>query len=335
VSFFSDLSEEAAFLLSRLDSPAARQMLVYHHTVPPGTTGESDPLRAAFLADLADVGSYPTNVRRVAVANGSGQGQHQGFAPGTQLIDYEYTSLLVDITGNVWAVPDGGPSLPIFAGLIDFILLPADELTVSATGTLPYDSAPGGYRGTMAQMDTTETGYGDIVALHDNHCFIPTVSALDLDVADLFHDIAGDPDLPSRTPFDAVYAPAENQEHVSITPQSVTWLLAEILPGALAAPETGAPSAAALFLGPGTPNPFSVSTSLRFRSERPDVAMLGVYDVHGRLVRTLLRGPVAAGWQRATWDGRNDGGTPVAAGVYYCRLRAGSATDSRRVVLLR
>ncbi len=115
LDFFSDLSTDAAFLLSRLDTPAARQLLVYHHTTPPGTTGESDPLRAAMLADFAAVGGYPAEPRKVAVANGSGEQAGQGFAAGDQIIRYEYSSLLVDITGNVWAVPDAASQI-IFDG---------------------------------------------------------------------------------------------------------------------------------------------------------------------------------------------------------------------------
>ncbi|MCA9753580.1 MAG: hypothetical protein KC591_15405, partial [Gemmatimonadetes bacterium] len=59
LSFFSGLSSEASFLLGRLDTPAARQMLVVHHTDPPDGTPEPDPARAQFLTDLAAVGDWP------------------------------------------------------------------------------------------------------------------------------------------------------------------------------------------------------------------------------------------------------------------------------------
>jgi hypothetical protein len=333
LDFFSGLSEQASFLLSRLDTPGARQMLVYHHTDPPGPTGEADPLRAAFLADLASVGSYPASVRKVAVANGSGNAMDQGYAAGTQVIEYEYSSLLVDIIGNVWAVP-AGASQVIFDGLIDFILLPADEMTVTVSGTLPYDSAPGGYRASMAQMDTTETGYGDIVALHDNHCFIPTISALDLDVSDLFYDIAGDPNLHTLTPFDAVYFPAQNEEHVAVTPQNKALFLAEILSGAVAVADVS-PAGGGLALQQNSPNPFRASTAIRYRNAGPGELTLRIYDVSGRAVRTLVAGPSAPGWHRAQWDGRDDAGVRVGSGVYYYQLKSGDARESRRMLLLR
>ncbi len=333
LSFFAGLSEQASFLLSRLDTPGARQMLVYHHTDPPGTTGESDSLRTAFVAELASMGSYPAGVRKVAVANGSGGRQDQGYAAGAQVIEYEYESFLVDITGNVWSVPDGSSQV-IFEGLIDFVLLPADEMTVTVLGTLPYDNAPGGYRGTMAQMDTTETGYGDIVSLHDNHCFIPTISALDLDVTDLFYDIEGDPNLASHTPFDAVYFPAANEEHVSVTPQNKAWFLAEILNGAVDVAEVS-PLETGLDLGQNSPNPFRASTSIRYWNGAPGELTLRVYDVTGRAVRTLAAGLSTEGWHRVQWDGRDDAGVPVASGVYYYQLRTGASQEARRMLLVR
>ena len=93
------LAAEAAALLAALDTPGARQMLAYHHTDPPGGTGEADPLRIQLLADLTAVGEYPAGTRKVAIANGSATRMGQGFSPGEQIIEWEYSSLLVDIIG--------------------------------------------------------------------------------------------------------------------------------------------------------------------------------------------------------------------------------------------
>ncbi len=228
LDFFQGESEEAAYLLSRLDTPAARQMLLYHHTSPPSSTGVADPQRDALLADFAALGEYPAMPRLVAVANGSGHGATQGFAAAAQIVRWEYASFLVDITGNIWAVPDGSSQL-IFDGMIDLIWPLQDSfMSVTVSGTLPWDGAPGGSRASMAEMDAVPAPYGDIIALHPAHAFIPTVSALSLAVDDPFHDIAGDSDLLSLTPFAAVYFPVENQEHILITPENKAWFLAEL-----------------------------------------------------------------------------------------------------------
>ncbi len=335
MDFFSGQSDEAAFLLGQLDRPAARQMLVYHYTDPPGATGESDSLRAVLAADFDAIGEYPALPRMVAVANGSGTRLDQGFAPGDQIILYEYSSLLVDIIGNVWAVPDETEHI-IFDGLLDLIWpLPDDQMIVAVSGTRPYDSAPGGKRASMAQMDTTEVPYGDIVALHDTHCFIPTISALDIDTDDLFYDIAGDPAVLSRTPFDAIYYPVENQEHVAITPENALWILNEIH-GAVTAvePDERTPSGL-ISLQQNYPNPFNPETSITFTLSRACYVELSVYGVNGARIVTLVNEPHAAGAYSTTWDGRDERGTLCASGVYLYRLHAGAASETRKMVLLR
>jgi hypothetical protein len=327
LDFFSDLSTDAAFLLSRLDTPAARQLLVYHHTTPPGATGESDPLRAGMLADFAAEGGYPTQPRKVAVANGSGEQANQGFAAGDQIIRYEYSSLFIGITGNVWAVPDAASHM-IFNGNIR-IFIPTDQLTVTVSGTRPYDNAPGGRRDSMAQMDATPAQYGDIIALHTHHCFIPTVSALDLATSDLFYDIAGDPNLALLTPFDAVYFPAENQDHMAITPQTAAWLIAELESGVTSVEEEGAPSF--LDLTSPLPNPASTTASIRYATGRRGPVEIAVYDVRGRRVATVLDRS-----DRAPGPGAAEIGVgELPSGVYFVRLRAEGRSLARKLVVLR
>ncbi len=298
LDFFQGESEEAAFLLSRLDTPAARQMLLYHHTSPPSSTGVADPLRAAFLAELAALGDYPAQPRLVAVANGSGYGANQGFAPGEQIVRWEYASFLVDITGNIWAVPDGSGQL-ILDGEIDLIWPLEDSfMSVTVSGTQPWDGAPGGSRDSMMEMDLVEAPYGDIVALHPAHAFIPTVSALALAVDDPFHDIAGDPDLLSLTPFTAVYFPVENQEHILITPENKVWFLAELMgpSSTIAAGFTCQPSSGTL--------PFATTMT---------AVLDNLYDqqvrrIAGRIDVDLAGGQHYSNW-RAGWTNIDAGGS--------------------------
>jgi outer membrane protein assembly factor BamB len=73
---------------------------------------------------------------------------------------------------------------------------------------------------------------------------------------------------------------------------------------------------------PPSPNP--ASTRSRFEWVLPARApvSLQIFDVQGRLVRTLVDGERDAGEHVAHWDGRNRGGTEVAAGIYFARLSA-------------
>jgi hypothetical protein len=84
------------------------------------------------------------------------------------------------------------------------------------------------------------------------------------------------------------------------------------------------------------PNPFNPKTTICY--ELPDERMLDlrIYDVSGRLVRELLGGAlIPAGRHGAEWDGRDESGRSVSAGVYFYRLSTGAESDFGRMVLVR
>ncbi|MCA9754404.1 MAG: S8 family serine peptidase [Candidatus Eisenbacteria bacterium] len=83
------------------------------------------------------------------------------------------------------------------------------------------------------------------------------------------------------------------------------------------------------------PNPMNSSTTLRFNLSNASDAALTIYDASGRLVRSLWNGPLASGVHQLNWDGRDDRGTEVEAGVYFYRLEAGAFTQSRRLLVVR
>jgi hypothetical protein len=335
VKFFSIESDAAADLLASLQTPAPKQMLAYYFTDPPQSAPTSDALLMELETDLAAVGDYPQLPRLVAIANGSGYTAGQAFGAGEQLILYEYNSLLVDIIGNVWAVPDGGDQM-IFDGELNRIWpLPDDYLQVSVSGTRPYDSAPGGTRSSMATMDSTEAPYGDIIALHGAHCFIPTISALDIDTEDLFYDIAGDANLLAHTPFDVVYFPIENQEHIAITAESANWFIDEIERGVYAAVAMPRVAASRITLHQNSPNPFTSSTAVRFSLSEGGHTRLEVFDVAGRSVALLVDEMLPAGSAQATWSGEDARGRRVAPGIYFLSLSAGGSAQSVKMLLLK
>jgi len=93
---------------------------------------------------------------------------------------------------------------------------------------------------------------------------------------------------------------------------------------------------AELALHQNYPNPFNPGTALSFTLPERASVTLDLYDVSGRLVRRLIENEeMEAGLREITWNGRNDAGRSVSSGVYYCRLTAGKATVTRRLVLMR
>lgn len=85
---------------------------------------------------------------------------------------------------------------------------------------------------------------------------------------------------------------------------------------------------------PCAPSPFGAATAIRFDLARSSWIDLAVYDVAGRLVRTLQSGPRESGAYSATWDRTDSAGGRVSAGVYFVRLKGEGFRETRKVVAL-
>jgi hypothetical protein len=83
------------------------------------------------------------------------------------------------------------------------------------------------------------------------------------------------------------------------------------------------------------PNPFNPSTTVHFEIAKSGSATLRVYDVQGRLVRTLVDGPVTAGRHEIRWDGRSNAGRSMPSGVYLLEMAAGGYHGRHKMILAR
>jgi len=84
-----------------------------------------------------------------------------------------------------------------------------------------------------------------------------------------------------------------------------------------------------------TPNPSSGAARIQFALPETGPVDITILDVAGRIVRALQRNRFAAGHAEARWDGRNDSGEPVPAGVYLYRIRARTCDLTGNLVLIR
>lgn len=92
---------------------------------------------------------------------------------------------------------------------------------------------------------------------------------------------------------------------------------------------------AAYILEDAVPSPFNPSTTIAFRTPTAQHVELSVYDLSGRLVKTLVANHLPAGEHSVVWEGRDDSDRSVGSGVYLYRLRAGSFEETKRMVLLK
>ena len=62
--------------------------------------------------------------------------------------------------------------------------------------------------------------------------------------------------------------------------------------------------------------------------------LLGVYDLQGKLIKTLINSGIS-GEVLVTWDGSGKSGIPVSSGIYICRLDAGNKSLTKKMALMR
>lgn len=83
------------------------------------------------------------------------------------------------------------------------------------------------------------------------------------------------------------------------------------------------------------PNPFNPETKIEFETPKSSTVYIGIYDVNGRLVKTLIDESVAPGYHSVIWHGNDDNGRAVHSGVYFYKMVTESYSKVNRCVLLR
>ena len=88
------------------------------------------------------------------------------------------------------------------------------------------------------------------------------------------------------------------------------------------------------------PNPFNPETWIPYRLAQDAFVTLTIYDVNGRIIRTLDVGhQIAAVYESRSkaihWDGKNRLGEPVTSGIYFYALTAGDYSATRKMVILK
>jgi hypothetical protein len=95
-------------------------------------------------------------------------------------------------------------------------------------------------------------------------------------------------------------------------------------------------------LGQNYPNPFNPATTIPFQVEggqwsvvSPIHTTLVIYNILGQKVRTLVDEEMLRGGYQVIWDSKDDRGKEVPSGVYFYRLKSGSTSETRKMVLMR
>lgn len=246
-------------LEDKINSPAAKQMLVHHHLSGSETPQGAPNFRNVFQNKLNQLG-MPNNLRKIALNNGSIMGSKVGVSgqeilnthiePGiiSQLAISYFTAGLFQFNGiysNIYFAPHANTTGKVFDGRVSVRTLFWNwnlyrERDYSSPGILgSYDSAPGSYTDTQNILYNESKISNDFVKLFvrvnrdllfKEHSFIPTKSALAYTGSNVLDEVIGTKNrfCTGETPFDSYFAPEDNEEHIFLTTENVDWLKKEL-----------------------------------------------------------------------------------------------------------
>jgi flagellar hook assembly protein FlgD len=83
------------------------------------------------------------------------------------------------------------------------------------------------------------------------------------------------------------------------------------------------------------PNPFNPTTQIRYDLPEDANVNITIYDIIGRSIRSLVNSKQTAGYRSIRWDGKNNLGEGVSAGIYIYMIQAGKFKQTKKMVLLK
>jgi len=83
------------------------------------------------------------------------------------------------------------------------------------------------------------------------------------------------------------------------------------------------------------PNPFNPTTTISYELPKNSFVNIIIYDLLGREVKVLVSGELVSGFHEIIWDGKDNFGRSVGAGVYFYLIKAGEFRQTKKMVLLK
>ncbi|MCK4328858.1 T9SS type A sorting domain-containing protein [candidate division WOR-3 bacterium] len=92
-------------------------------------------------------------------------------------------------------------------------------------------------------------------------------------------------------------------------------------------------------LSQNRPNPFNKTTTISYQLPKSGNVTIGIYNILGEKIATLLDGPAKAGSHNVYWNRKDNRGNMVASGIYFCKMQARTESDrlfktTRKLVVL-
>lgn len=88
-------------------------------------------------------------------------------------------------------------------------------------------------------------------------------------------------------------------------------------------------------LGQNYPNPFNPSTTINYTVPVTSNVQIDIFDLNGRLVKTLINKTRNAGDHSVSWDGKDNSSVSVSTGTYFYQVRVGSFVQAKKMLLIK
>ena len=83
------------------------------------------------------------------------------------------------------------------------------------------------------------------------------------------------------------------------------------------------------------PNPFNPRTTISYSVKEQGPVSIGIYNLKGQLVKTLVSETKAAGNHSVVWEGDDDGGRQVSSGIYLYKMYSGKYTSTKKMIMMK
>ena len=286
---------------------------ITYSNVQGGWDGEGN-IDATPLFCNPDSGDFTLASNSPALGSGEGGANMGAFGVGCGIqVDWDFSlsEPVIEVMGtdNVWN--------------------PGDTISVEMDFCNNTDVAHNWYPGGTIESDSSLT------SLHIGHIWFYAM------FADECHAISWGAIANTSIIFDTVvtfsaYPEAlncQNQPEYCIDGDTLTFEVPIVVQVVSAEPEPFTPEEFSLHQN--YPNPFNPVTTLRYDLPENGHVNVIIYDMLGKQVKTLINQTQDAGYRSVIWDGTNDYGNPVSAGIYLYQIQAGEYMQTKKMVLLK
>jgi hypothetical protein len=318
-----------------INAPAFAGMVdvLYTSTIAPVTTGPELPVPGNVLSNLTVSSDQGVTLGADVTVNGACTISGSDLTTGSYTVTLGGTGTLAEaesltVVGNVTTTRTASQSVNETFGGIGFEINAAGAAP-GATTVLRVTAQPqdiGGSQGIERYFDVSPTnnaGLNATVVVHYDHSELNGIAE-----GGLVHYASFD----GGTNWRCYAGVVDDVANTVTSPGIDSFAIETLAQNTAGADEVAVGTPDVTRLVSAYPNPFTSATRVAFELADRTAVTIGIYDIRGRRVRTLADGVMNGSRHDLIWRGENEAGERLAAGIYFCQMKAGDVVQVQKVV---